>query len=321
MKYEDLMKLDLYNSEDEITGNNVINDDEGSWDYGNKVVWTQNLCCLFDKDNTIYKITVNGDIPTSFGLKVGDTVDTINKLYGTYDYKYDYSWGEVVEYYVDSYYLDICIKDNQVSLWSISKYKNDYNGNIQSHQIPEESKPDMEADTKSDIKSDALNRMLIAIKYNDLETFKQLVLPEGIFVVRTFVSGNGARGKDIIMNVEPNKIGEDITYDVKDEIPIEMVFLFKQSCETDIKNIAEEELTDANIDLNRVSSTTDIWDFCGNAVSKLNNKEWNPHLININENKFILYEGGDVDCTGIGGWAIFEKKNDKFYLTGVFDLR
>lgn len=129
MKYADLMKLDLYNTDNEITENIVINDDKNAWDYGNKVVWTQDLCCLFDKNEAIYKITVNGDIPTSLGLKVGDTTDTVERLYGKYDYQYEYDWGKVLEYKVDSYYFDISIQDNKVFTWGISKYKDNYNGN------------------------------------------------------------------------------------------------------------------------------------------------------------------------------------------------
>jgi hypothetical protein len=128
MNYEDLLELNLYNTDDEITEITKINEEENSWDYGNKVIWTQNLCCLFDKDDTIYKITVNGNIPTSLGLKVGDTTHIVDTLYGTCDYQYENDWGKVYEYIMDSYYIDISILDNEVSNWSISKYKNDYNG-------------------------------------------------------------------------------------------------------------------------------------------------------------------------------------------------
>lgn len=140
MKYGDLMNLDLYNTDDEITESTVIKEDKNAWDYGNKVIWTQKLCCLFDKDNTIYKITVNGDIPTSLGLKVGDTTENVEKLYGKYDCQYEDGCGKVLEYYINNCYLDIYIQDNQVFLWSISKYKDNYNGNIQSHQISDKGK-------------------------------------------------------------------------------------------------------------------------------------------------------------------------------------
>ncbi len=125
------MKLDLYNTDDEITENKVIDDDKNALDYGNRAVWTQKLCCLFDKNNNLYSITVNGDIPTSLGLKIGDTTDSVEKLYGKYDSQYECTWGKVLEYNRDGYYFDIFIEDNQVSLYGIAKYKYDYNGNYQ----------------------------------------------------------------------------------------------------------------------------------------------------------------------------------------------
>lgn len=140
MKYADLIKLDLYNTDNEITENTEINNDKNAWDYGNKVVWTQSLCCLFDKDDAIYKITVNGDIPTSLGLKVGDTTDTVERLYGKYDYQYKYDWGKVFEYNMDNYYFDVSIQDNKVFTWGISKYKDNYNGDINDYCTYENSR-------------------------------------------------------------------------------------------------------------------------------------------------------------------------------------
>lgn len=128
MKYEDLMNLDLYNTENQITSTNEINDDKNSWDYGHKVVWTPRLCCVFDKTKTLYRITVNGDIPTSLGIKNGDTVDLLEKLYGKSNNEYKFEWGEVLEYCMDNYFFYVSIHDNTIALWGISKYKYDYKG-------------------------------------------------------------------------------------------------------------------------------------------------------------------------------------------------
>jgi len=128
MKYEDLMKLDLYNTENQITSTNEITDDKNSWDYGHRVVWTSRLCCIFDNADTVYRITVNGDIPTSLGLKNGDTVESLEKLYGKSNNQYKFDWGEVLEYTIGNCFFYVSIDKNKIALWGISKYKYDYKG-------------------------------------------------------------------------------------------------------------------------------------------------------------------------------------------------
>lgn len=128
MKFEDLMKLDLYNTDYQITETTQVTDDVNAWDYGNNVIWTPLTCCFFDKENTLYRITVNGDIPTSFGIKIGDSVEKVKTLFGKCDKQYKYDWGKVLEYNMGDYFVFVSVQQNQISLWGISEYKYDYNG-------------------------------------------------------------------------------------------------------------------------------------------------------------------------------------------------
>jgi hypothetical protein len=123
MTYEEVLSMDLYNTDIQITSNYLIEENIDDWDYGHRVIWTQKLCCVFDETGKIYSITVNGDIPTDQCLKNGDSIDTVRDIYGKESCSYAFDWGEVLEYTFDDYYLSVSIQNNKVSLWRVSKYK------------------------------------------------------------------------------------------------------------------------------------------------------------------------------------------------------
>ncbi len=84
---------------------------------------------LFDRhaDNDLFYIDVWGrDIPTSLGLRTGDSVDTMIKLYGS-NYKI---WlpdnpKSIYEYYFENIYFRVMIEDDMVVSWIVSKYRFD----------------------------------------------------------------------------------------------------------------------------------------------------------------------------------------------------
>lgn len=126
MTYKELSSLDLYNTEYQITSTQEMNEDNKAWNYGHKVVWTPKLSCLFDRDENLYQITVNGDLPTVKGLKNGDTTDVLDKLYGTSDKRYDFDWGYVLEYRIGDHFFFVSVKEGVINLWGVSKYRYDY---------------------------------------------------------------------------------------------------------------------------------------------------------------------------------------------------
>lgn len=130
MTFKKMNSLDLYNTEYEITEINVFDENKNDWEYGHKIVWTPEFCCLFDTTEVAYRITVNGDIPTALGLRNGDSVDKLEKLYGKNNTKYNLDGGNALEYKLGDKFFYVNISDdNTVSLWGVSKYKYDYEGN------------------------------------------------------------------------------------------------------------------------------------------------------------------------------------------------
>ncbi|MTI47668.1 MAG: hypothetical protein FH761_07485 [Firmicutes bacterium] len=129
MTLEDLYSLDLYNTDYQITSTIIIEENKNSWDYGHTVIWTQNFSLLFDTNEILYRITVNGDLETILGLKVSDSKKVLKKLYGKNKSRYNFDWGYVLEYNMKNNYFFVSIQDNKITQWGISKYKYDYRGN------------------------------------------------------------------------------------------------------------------------------------------------------------------------------------------------
>ncbi|WP_239616815.1 hypothetical protein [Cohnella mopanensis] len=119
MTLNDLNSLDLYNTDNEITETIELED-------GQTAVWTPILCLVFNKEGILYKITVNGDLPTPIGLKNGDSIDLLESLLGKSDNTYIFASSNVEEYNVGDFYFYANINEETVSLWGISSYKYDY---------------------------------------------------------------------------------------------------------------------------------------------------------------------------------------------------
>ncbi|EJO5347451.1 hypothetical protein NRP93_001530 [Clostridium botulinum] len=67
-----LNKLNLkVENEIEIT----TSDNDPEW--GNKQIWSNNISFSFDKNNKLYAINIKKNIPTSLGLKIGDSVEKL----------------------------------------------------------------------------------------------------------------------------------------------------------------------------------------------------------------------------------------------------
>lgn len=128
MTYNELTLLDLYNTDYQISNMIVIEDNRNAWDYKHKVIWTPILCCVFDEAEILYRITVNGELPTTLGLKNGDSIAVLEKLYGKSNKKYDTEVGYILEYKLDDHYFYVNIDEESIKLWGVSKYRYDFDG-------------------------------------------------------------------------------------------------------------------------------------------------------------------------------------------------
>lgn len=112
------MKMEVIN-EVEITSNSK------TWDFGNKVIWTDELSFSFDKADKLYEIIVLDKIATTKGLKIGDTREVLIKKYGAKNASYRNGNAIICEYIVGGQYFRAFIEDGKVSKWGISKFRFD----------------------------------------------------------------------------------------------------------------------------------------------------------------------------------------------------
>lgn len=113
-----LNKLNL-KIENEIEITTSENDPE----WGNKQIWTKDISFTFDKNNKLYAISIKKDIPTSLGLKRGDSIERLEKLYDKNYTKHKLDIGFAYEYVINDYYFSVCFENGKVTEWKISKYK------------------------------------------------------------------------------------------------------------------------------------------------------------------------------------------------------
>jgi hypothetical protein len=122
MTMEDV-KSTLKGMKIDITNETEITDDDKAWDFGNRVLDAGDFRFLFDEDYILYEIDVYR--PTTLGLKLGDSLNTMEKLYGGKYKEYRPPIGVVYEYIIEDHYFIVLFEDNKVSEWRISKYKFD----------------------------------------------------------------------------------------------------------------------------------------------------------------------------------------------------
>ncbi|WP_315082070.1 hypothetical protein [uncultured Clostridium sp.] len=91
--------------------------------YGNKQIWTQDISFTFNKENKLSVINIKENLPTSLGLKEGDSIEKLESLYGKNYSKYKTDNGFIYEYSINNYYFHVFLENEKVTEWEISKYK------------------------------------------------------------------------------------------------------------------------------------------------------------------------------------------------------
>ena len=110
------LKLEV-KSEIEITSS------ENDPEWGNRVMLADGISFSFNKNNQLYCISVTQNLSTSLNLKIGDSLEKTEKLYGKNHTKYNFENGFVYEYTFNNHYFRVFIKADKVTRLVISKYK------------------------------------------------------------------------------------------------------------------------------------------------------------------------------------------------------
>lgn len=100
-----------------------ITSDKNAWDWGNKVLTAGDFNFTFDEDDRLYTIDIGGNIPTTLGLNIGDSLQNMEKIYGDTYVSYKIDDGNICEYTVNDHYFWIYFRNSKICDWGISKYK------------------------------------------------------------------------------------------------------------------------------------------------------------------------------------------------------
>ncbi|AOR25137.1 hypothetical protein [Clostridium taeniosporum] len=100
-----------------------ITSSENDPEFGNKQIWTKDISFSFNKENKLYAINIKENIPTSLGLKNGDSIEKLEKLYGKDYAKYKTDIGLLYQYCINDCYFKVYFENGKLTEWGISKYK------------------------------------------------------------------------------------------------------------------------------------------------------------------------------------------------------
>lgn len=123
MSEQELLKKTKELNIDTTKINYEITNSFDSQEFGDKVCGSEKIqftCSIRDKNHSLYSISVQDDIPTKLGLKIGDTKDKMKQIYGS-NYTSTKDDNDVISYkykFADNYFI-VRIEDNKVVDWSI----------------------------------------------------------------------------------------------------------------------------------------------------------------------------------------------------------
>lgn len=174
---------------------------------------------------------------------------------------------------------------------------------------------------------DVAKKFISILNSKDIESFKQMVSPSGLIVIRNFVSGNSARGNDIRNIYSAEEIPENLQLPINDEEAIDMTKLFPTSIKNSSEEIQHLRIKEKNFNFKDTvngavlsPSTSEVWELCGEIQRVTDNKTDSIPLIYIlGDDEFALSEAERDFNTGT--WAVFEKVDNRFYLRALLDFR
>lgn len=180
-----------------------------------------------------------------------------------------------------------------------------------------EPKESSTANSNQSIKEE-INSFISAVSNGD--KFKKLISDEGIDVVRYFVSGNGARGKDALLHFEGNQIPSDLQFLIKDEIPFDVSTVFGDMSTIDTSDMTITTVNKTGLLSKPIESINTFWNACNDLRTTMDDQTDDKYQVIKFTDSFVLTES-ETDF-GTGVWVIFNKdSDDKYYLRLIADFR
>ena len=168
----------------------------------------------------------------------------------------------------------------------------------------------------------AIKLFQTAIKNDDATGFGRLADKGGFIVIRNFVSGGGGvRGKNIRNYYDHTSIPKGLDLQVQGETLVSLKALFSETVNT--QDIPKYSIK--NVKVIKVGKlqppTAEIIDYCSDLLRVLDKKDDDSPQIIVLEDGLIGKEASLINGLPIGGWAVFEKVKNQYFIRGIFDFR
>ncbi|RYY74817.1 MAG: hypothetical protein EOO52_10845 [Gammaproteobacteria bacterium] len=156
-----------------------------------------------------------------------------------------------------------------------------------------------------------------ALTKRDLGLLLTIADQKDIYLVRLFTSGNlGGRGSPLSQAKSINSINKELAFDIKNQTPFELPELFANLPIKSAKALPRRTLA--------AESDTAHFDQWGPILKK--SLSGAPEVVNgdsiaLNSSKYFVYaEAQIIDDILVGGFAVFERRDDKLKLVALIDL-
>lgn len=185
-----------------------------------------------------------------------------------------------------------------------------------------------QAKSSNDEKMQIIESFKNSINNKDTEAFKKIVSPAGLIIIRNFVSGEaGIRGKDIRFYYTVNKIPNDLAFPVIDEIPVKLNELFSKTLQnkrkltvTEVKKVKYDFKDNGEIS-SRNPPTDTVISNSRDIIKISENPSDIYELFTLDDSEIVLAEAQLITGILTGNFAVFEKKNGKYFLRAIMDFR
>lgn len=293
---------------------------------GKVIAWGSNIKseCDVPKDLPRVSIIEAGFINSGIVTKEGDVIIWGDNIDNQCDVPSKIK--NVKDISIGGGYIVVLLEDNSIDMWGWIGYEQD-------KEIPkvENNKISLANDVKTTIEN--FNN---AIYKENIDQFKQLISPSGLVIIRNFVSGGyGQRGKNIRNCYLISEIPDNLKFEVDGEVPIDLSELFpgkllNEGIETDyiklngntfgFKDSIKKENKSVSVPN---PPTNEIIENCSEIMEYANdnNEERKLMVFILGNNEIALTEAQYYNGFSYGNWAIFEKINEKYYLSAIMDFR
>ncbi|MES2673484.1 MAG: hypothetical protein V4660_04560 [Pseudomonadota bacterium] len=164
-----------------------------------------------------------------------------------------------------------------------------------------------------------INSFSTAITKKDVGLFLTLADPSGLYLVRSFTSGNlGGRGSSLSQKINVNKIDKEFTFPVKEQTPFDLSGLFSSLPIKSFKALPSRTL------LPEVETAHyDQWapllkKSLANTPAVV---EGDPIILSSSTSRYWVYgEAQIIDDILVGGFAVFSLQNNKLSLVAIIEL-